>query len=144
MEYESQRGAELITFGSDQSHHLDGHRPRLGFSNCVLCMAGNHGLLIEGQFAGEDLVNLDAVDHRSHIAFGSTRRGCPSTHPVPMPRLALNVRFDTKDATGMLLSSGEPATAHGDFWNTWDQAELERLVARCLGSTAVVHCGSLK
>lgn len=90
-----------------------------------------------------DGVNLDAVDHRSHIAFGSTRRGCPSTHPVPMPRLALNVRFDTKNATGMFLSSGEPATAHGDFWNTWDQAELERLVARCLGSTAVVHCGSL-
>jgi hypothetical protein len=61
-----------------------------------------------------------------------------------MPRLALNVRFGIQDARGFVLSSGEPATAHGDFWNTWDQAELERLVARCLGITAVVHCGSLK
>jgi hypothetical protein len=91
-----------------------------------------------------DGFSLDSFDHRSHVAFGSSRRGCPATHPVALPRLALNVRFATKDARGHLLSSGEPWTAHGDFWNTWDQAALERLVRDCLGSTAIKSCGTLR
>ena len=91
-----------------------------------------------------DGVNLDSVDHRSHVAFGSSRGGCPASHPIAMPRLAINVRFATKDARGYLLSSGAPSTAHGDFWNTWDQVALEELVQRCLGATARRFCGRIK
>jgi hypothetical protein len=91
-----------------------------------------------------DGVSLDSSDHRSHMAFGSSRKGCPSTHPISLPRLALNVRFATKDARGAVLSSGEPWTAHGDFWNTWDQVALERLVRECLGATAIRTCGALR
>jgi hypothetical protein len=91
-----------------------------------------------------DGVNLDSPDHRSHVAVGSSRGGCPASHPIPMPRLAINVRFATKDATGLVLSSGVPSTAHGDFWNTWDQSALEQLVQRCLGATAVRFCGRLR
>lgn len=90
-----------------------------------------------------DGVQLDSFDHRSHMAFGSVRRGCPASHPIALPRLAMNVRYATTDATGYLLSSGDPSTAHADFWNTWNQKELERLVAECLGVTAVRACGLL-
>ena len=30
-------------------------------------------------------------------------------------------------------------TAHGDFWNTWDQQKLDDLVARCLGVFASIY-----
>lgn len=32
--------------------------------------------------------DLDSPDHRSHMAF-PTARGCPETHPVALPRLAV-------------------------------------------------------
>jgi hypothetical protein len=45
------------------------------------------------------------------------------------------------DSSGITLSSGPYYTAHGDFWNTWDQQKLDDLVADCLNTST--DCGTL-
>jgi hypothetical protein len=84
--------------------------------------------------------HLDAPDHRSHMAYGLDDHGnvdgtnpdtCPPGYPVKVPQLDFRVLFPVGDATGYHLSDGEQL-AHSDFWNTWVQSELERLVDACL------------
>jgi len=83
--------------------------------------------------------NLDSADHRSHMAY-NTGGQCPAGHPVPVPRLRLGFHYSGADGgPDVALSSGPPSTAHADFFNTWNQPELERLVAGCLNTG--VHCG---
>jgi len=83
--------------------------------------------------------NLDSADHRGHMAF-SRRGACPSTHPVPVPRLRMSVRYPgSNGGDDITLASGGPETAHADFFNAWNQRVLEQLVERCLN--AGVHCG---
>jgi len=77
-------------------------------------------------------VDLDSADHRSHMAYSLGGR-CPATHPVPVPRLRLGFHYPGADGgNDLTLSSGGPDTAHADFFNTWNQAELDRLVKACL------------
>lgn len=80
---------------------------------------------------------LDSTDHRSHMVRSVTQtdgsRRCPSTHPIPVPTLTINANFKIPTTSGKVtLSSGAASTMHSDFWNTWDQAELERLVVNCI------------
>ena len=80
---------------------------------------------------------LDSTDHKSHMTYSRPQtygpRLCPSTHPIPVPALTINANFKIPTTSGKVtLSSGEASTMHADFWNTWDQAELERLVKRCI------------
>src|SRR5215208_5915349 len=80
--------------------------------------------------------------HKSHmarsVAQSNGTRVCPSTHPIPVPTLTINANFPIPTTQGQVtLSSDEPtdppgSTMHSDFWNTWDQAELERLVVECI------------
>jgi len=81
--------------------------------------------------------NLDSPDHRSHMAYAQrneaqARIGCRATHPVPVPQLGLKTRYDSYGGSGFTLASGSPSTMHADFFNAWDQTELERLVKRCI------------
>lgn len=88
-----------------------------------------------------DGVNLDSPDHMSHMAH-QTAQGCPDSHPVALPRLAINVRWPVSDATHTMLSSEMMGIGpHGDFWNTWDQDTLAQLVDTCLGQGATELCG---
>lgn len=61
---------------------------------------------------------------------------CPAGATV-LPRLRVNVNFQTKYIPdGSLSSDGSGQhgeTAHTDFWNTWQQADLEALVAQLNG-----------
>ncbi len=82
--------------------------------------------------------DLDSADHKSHLAYAA-RRQCPSTHPVPLPLLALHVNYPVAGGSGITLASGSPYTAHADFFNAWNQRVLTDLVCRCLN--AGVHCG---
>ncbi len=39
-----------------------------------------------------DGVNLDSPDHKSHMAY-PTGRGCPASHPVPLPEITFNIVY---------------------------------------------------
>ena len=80
----------------------------------------------------------DSEDHRSHAAY-STGGECPTEHPVPIPQLQFAIDYPAVDPAGLTLSSGEVVGAHADFWNTWDQAALDREVRACLHRNTV--CG---
>ncbi len=87
-----------------------------------------------------DGVNLDSADHKSHMVY-SVRGQCPASHPVPVPMIAMNVRYPTAGGADVVLASGNsPYTGHADFFNAWDQATLEQLVRNCLNAS--VHCGA--
>jgi hypothetical protein len=85
--------------------------------------------------------HLDSRDHKSHMAYAEPGdyglQVCPQTHPVPVPRISLNVRYATSGGGGVRLASGSPWTAHADFFNTWQQAELASLVRHCLNENRV-------
>jgi hypothetical protein len=84
----------------------------------------------------------DPNDHRSHMARSELQpdgtRKCPEeTHPIPVPTLTVNANFPIPETSGTVtLSSGAASTMHSDFWNTWDQTELERLVVECINNVS--------
>lgn len=82
---------------------------------------------------------IDSPDHTSHMTF-SRRGACPSSHPRPMPSLNLNVNYPSDGGEVVLGSPDMPVAPHADFINSWDQAELERLVRVCLNRGR--NCGA--
>jgi hypothetical protein len=84
---------------------------------------------------------LDSVDHKRHMAYtvpaDNFLRVCPGTHPVALPQISLNIRYATPGGPGVSLASGSPWTAHADFFNAWDQAELAALVRHCLNENRI-------
>jgi len=104
------------------------------------CPSGNH-LVMEVIFPDcWDGQNLDSVDHRSHMAYGRSIGGCPASHPVQVPQLKLALDYPVDGIKKAVFSSGGPETAHADFFNTWDQAALQRLVQACINVNG--HCGT--
>jgi hypothetical protein len=83
---------------------------------------------------------LDSSDHKSHMAY-PVASGCPSSHPVPVPKLRMVIRYPVSgDPSVLRLASGDGRTFHGDFFNVWPAAEMERRVRDCIN--VVVKCGS--
>ena len=104
-----------------------GLRPRPLSSVLVACPAGSHAVLVirfPDCWNGED---LDAADHRSHMAY-RVRGACPAGYPVRVPRLSLNVHYQLPSTTGLTLASGSIYSSHADFFNAWNQPVLARLV----------------
>ena len=82
-----------------------------------------------------------------NLAYGSSK-GCPSTNPILLPRVIFRLEYPVGTTTGTITLGPMPdgmflpaSAAHGDFWNTWVQADLDRLVRDCLN--ADVDCGKL-
>jgi len=89
-----------------------------------------------------DGVNLDSPDHKSHVVYPSGGI-CPADHPVALPRLIYRTEYPVgTDSSGITLASGPYYTAHGDFWNTWEEQKLSDLVANCLNTST--DCGTFK
>ena len=82
--------------------------------------------------------SLDSSNHQSHMAY-AMRGACPASHPVAMPAISLIMRYPVTGAGSVELSSAGQYSAHADFFNSWNQAELTRLVDGCLN--ALRHCG---
>jgi hypothetical protein len=85
---------------------------------------------------------LDSPDHKSHMAYAGVGgvRGCPRSHPVAVPALSLNFRWKIDGPLRRVkLSSGGKYSGHADFWNTWNQTVLRRLVRRCLNAGRVCN-----
>jgi hypothetical protein len=84
--------------------------------------------------------SLDSADHRSHVVPRQGRRGCPTDHPVLLPRLSMIVNYPiVGDPGAITLASGSVYSGHGDFFNAWNQSDLEQRVHTCLN--AGVRCG---
>jgi hypothetical protein len=83
-----------------------------------------------------DGVHKDSTDHRSHMRYsirkGDGRRGCPRSHPVPLPELTYSITLPFHNGRNVKLSSGPFYTMHADFFNAWNQLALRRLVRRCI------------
>ncbi|WP_405096768.1 DUF1996 domain-containing protein [Micromonospora sp. NBC_01412] len=86
--------------------------------------------------------NLDSADHKSHMAFGLGGVGgtCPTSHPVPVPRLEFLITYDVR-GTGLTLGGTRDGanvttapgyTFHGDFFNAWDEQALADRVRQCV------------
>jgi hypothetical protein len=93
--------------------------------------------------------DLDAPDHKSHMAFPVGGR-CPASHPVAVPVVSYNVLYPVTAATdtsGWRLSSDTyPASqpggysVHGDWFDGWDPAIKRTWTAGCVNRP--VTCGS--
>jgi hypothetical protein len=78
----------------------------------------------------------DSLNHKSHMAYATRlsggRRGCPRTHPVPVPELTMAIVFPIRSGVGVRLSSGPSYTLHADFFNAWNQTVLKNLIQNCI------------
>lgn len=84
--------------------------------------------------------DLDSPDHKSHMAY-PVGGECPSSHPVPVPKLRQVLRYPVNGDPGQFrLASGRGFTMHGDFFNAWPPAELERRVRDCI--RPIIKCGA--
>lgn len=80
-----------------------------------------------------DGVNLDSVDHKSHMAY-PVLRACPKTHPVAVPEITFEIRYAVDQPnqtlrwrlasdryepviTGSTTTAGR--SAHGDWFDGW-------------------------
>lgn len=89
---------------------------------------------------------LDSPDHKSHMAFPG-RGGCPTTHPVPIPAITMNVIYKNPGtSTGLRLASDMydanlPGgySAHADWFSAWDQAIADTFVSKCINPALDCH-----
>jgi hypothetical protein len=82
--------------------------------------------------------DLDSADHKSHMSY-PVAGNCPASHPVSVPKLRFVIRYPVNGSTaGLRLSSGPGYTYHGDFFNVWPAAEMERRVRNCIN--VVLKC----
>jgi hypothetical protein len=92
--------------------------------------------------------NLDSPDHKSHMAYdeGGT---CPSTHPVKIPEIAMNLHYDVTRTTNLRLSSDNYSngpggfSGHADWINGWNEDVLNMVVNNCLKARKDCHANLL-
>ncbi|MYU48029.1 DUF1996 domain-containing protein, partial [Streptomyces sp. SID7803] len=83
--------------------------------------------------------DLDSADHKSHMSY-PVNGECPSTHPVPVPKLRQVLRYPVNgDPSRFRLASGPGYTMHGDFFNVWPEDQLAQRVRDCIN--AIIKCG---
>jgi len=84
--------------------------------------------------------DLDSPDHKSHMAY-PVNQACPASHPVHVPKLRQVLRYPVNgDPARIRLASGRGFTMHGDFFNAWPEAEMERRVRDCI--RPIIKCGT--
>ncbi len=84
-------------------------------------------------------VSLDSPNHRQHVSYPTNGR-CPAGYDVEIPQISLIYRYPVTGQHSFELASGGVYSAHADFFNGWNQGELERLTQVCLN--ALRHCGN--
>jgi hypothetical protein len=111
----------------------------VGGSPTTIPRCGDQPVTLRIAFPGcWDGRRLDSPDHRAHMAYHATggRVGilgrCPSSHPVHVPELTVNVTYPMHDGAGVALASGSVVGAHADFFNAWQPAALRAQVDRAL------------
>jgi hypothetical protein len=100
------------------------------------CGAGGHVKVLIKFPSCWDGRRKDSANHKAHMRYatrlGGGRRGCPRTHPVPVPELTMAVSFAMRDGSHVKLSSGPFYTMHADFFNAWNQTALKKMIHNCI------------
>jgi hypothetical protein len=91
--------------------------------------------------------DLDSPDHRSHMAYANN--GCPSTHPVALPEITINIRYVIVDRAAFphlrlssdMYDASIPGgwSAHADWFDGWEQEANETFIRECTGAPADCH-----
>ena len=93
-------------------------------------------------------MNLDSPDHKSHMSYPASAGGCPSTHPVPLPEITMNVVYTitaadapqrwrlASDAYDAALPGGY--SSHADWFNGWKPDVMATWIRNC--SEASMDC----
>jgi hypothetical protein len=86
--------------------------------------------------------NLDSPDHKSHMAYGAgwPDKGCPSSHPVPLPQVTTWVHWRLPQGVNLAtlrlasdMHDGPGGIAnHSDWFGGWDEATFATVVTGCL------------
>jgi Domain of unknown function (DUF1996) len=141
------------------SNYVPGSRTAWRFT-CINNTAAGDGLTIPNCSLGDDVrleiffpqcwvggeENVDSPDHTSHMAYANGR-GCPASHPVPLIEITFNILYrinEPDQATHWRLSSDNysgPAgySAHGDWWNGWDETVMNIIVSNCIHRALDCH-----
>jgi hypothetical protein len=53
---------------------------------------------------------------------------CPAGFTTDLPKLTERIMYPIKDARGIMLASGPAYTFHADFYNSWNQEALRKLL----------------
>jgi hypothetical protein len=96
-----------------------------------------------------DGVNLDSDDHKSHMAYPTVTfeaGACPSTHPVHLVVVKMEVIFETfnfvfNGKNPYVWSNGDPTgfAFHGDLVMGWDYDILSRAVEECTNTSGRIE-----
>jgi hypothetical protein len=126
------RNLRIIAGGVGRYPHFFWHCARDGSSRKIRPPeCGSDRLVAIVRFPNCSNGRIDSRNHRSHLAY-PVRQRCPATHPTKVPFLVVHVYYPGgASGSGYKLSDGTVAP-HADFWNTWNQTALVRLVRRCL------------
>jgi hypothetical protein len=98
--------------------------------------------------------NLNALDHRSHMRYGTnnTWGACPASHPHHLPELTEHAHFDNVPAgTSSWFTSSDRmhhvhpngSTLHADWYGAWDNAIQDRFLKSCLLGVRSASNGTL-
>jgi hypothetical protein len=95
-----------------------------------------------------DGINLDAPDHKSHMAY-AYNNACPNSHPVALPHITFNVSWRVprgSRGSDYRLSSDSANTAipagysmHGDWFMGWKPDIRDAWVTHCLRASRDCH-----
>lgn len=86
--------------------------------------------------------NADVPGHRRHMTY-SRDGACPEDHPVSVPQLTVSIKYPISGpGHDLRLASGSVHTAHGDFFNGWVPAALEREIRSCIRRGVVCDLAS--
>jgi len=119
-------GLQLITFKSAWSCARNGvvtPRPETCGRNAVTRLILEFPHCWDGK-------NLTFSDDDPHVVAAPDE--CPITHPIVLPRIVMEVRYDIESIDNVTFSSGDLATVHGDAIVVWHQDQLERDINACL------------
>ena len=103
-----------------------------------------------------DGVNLDSPNHKDHMAYPLHRSNqlpnfyCPTTHPVAIPQIAVNVHFRVTSvdklekwrlASDNYTFNGTNAgySAHSDYVEGWDRTAMEGIIKNCINAKKDGH-----
>ena len=94
-----------------------------------------------------DGANLRSANGRSHMAYGTWGVGCPASHPVGLPSMAMFVRYRVQsgDSSSWRLASDSYSngpggySGHADYVFAWPNKRFDTVVNRCY--RPLLDCG---